>query len=46
MYKIPNILRLLKIVTLIFTMYILTISTCSLILCVIGKKIFLQPRIF
>ena len=39
-YKNPIILRLLKIVTLKFIMYILTILTYSLKLCITGKKIF------
>ena len=39
-YKNPINLSVLKIVTLKFTMYILTILTCSLKLYIIGKKIF------
>ena len=46
-YKYPIILRLLKIVTLKFNMYILTILTYSLKLCDIEKKkFFLQLRLF
>ena len=39
-YKYPIILRLLKIVTLKFNMYILTILTYSLKLCDIEKNFF------
>ena len=44
-YKKPIILSLLNIVRLKFTMYNLTILTCSIKLYVIGKKYFLQPRL-
>ena len=45
-YKYPIILRLLKIVTLKFNMYILTILTYSLKLCDIEKNFFCNSDFF
>ena len=45
-YKKPIILSLLNIVRLKFTMYNLTILTCSIKLYVIGKNTFYNPDLF
>ena len=45
-FKTPIILGLLKMLTVKFTIYSLTILTYSLKLYVIGKKIFYNPEFF